>query len=116
MSSARVVSSVDHAVHLVGEGLFVRGFDQECGVARDLGNRAGAGRDDGDPRSHGFEHREAEALVDRRIGEQGRAFQERAPSGVGDRAGQDHAGAGRGGEARDRGVDLGPGRAVVARR
>ncbi len=75
MSSVRVVVVGDDAVHLVGEGLFVRGFDQECRVARDLGDRAGARRDHGDTRSHGFEYREAEAFVDRRIREQGRAFQ-----------------------------------------
>ena len=67
------------------------GVDQQRRVAGNLGNRAGARRDDGHAGAHRLEEREAEAFVDRRVREHRRRVEERAPSGVVDVTGEHDA-------------------------
>ena len=89
----------------VGEqvGVGEQGADDGGDVARVLGVEEGgrAGRDlrqggrprtgDGRAAGHGLEHRQAEALVERREDEEARAGVQRRQIGVGDEAGEDDA-------------------------
>ena len=57
------------------------GIDERSGAADDLRERAAVSRDDRHARRHRFEHRQAEALVERGQHQQSRAFVERAGGG-----------------------------------
>ena len=77
-----VVSSVSTRSSAPAEPVVVGRLDEQRGVARDLGDRAGARRDDGHVGAHRLEQREAEALVDRRVREHRRRVEQRAAAGV----------------------------------
>ena len=91
---------VQHVGQRGSEPDAVAHVDEGGRVAEHLGQRTGAGGDDGHAGGHRLERREAEAFVDRRVGEHGRGVQQSGQRPVVDPAGPDDAGVGGGGTDR----------------
>ena len=79
-----------------GQGVGVARRHQDRPVADHLGNRARRRGHDRHPGRHGLERGEAEALVDRRVGEDGGARQQPVELLVGQEPGTDDSAAPRG--------------------